>query len=159
MKYHEPEYLQYLKPPVPVHGYPINVQLKGYDYTVLEFSVKQILKIASLLGTRVSEVWATPLESASISTYKPQSTNIEENYKLNTYERNVQVKDLHGIMAPIFFEAIQSVLGPGVRLSIHQHTPEHEEVRYIPDLELEALQKQLDEIKNPPASPHVKKGF
>lgn len=159
MKYHEPEYLQYLKSPVPVYDYPINVQLKGYDFTVLEFSVKQIVKIASLLGVKVAECWATPHESAVVSTYKPQSTTVEETYKLNVYERNVQVTQLSGVTAPIFLEAIQAQLSPGVRLSVHKHDLEHEEIRYIPDLELEDLQKQLDEIKNPPASPHIKKPF
>lgn len=159
MKYHEPEYLQFLKPPLPVYEGPINVQLKGYDYTVLENNAKRVAKIASLLGIRVTECWATPLESEAVSTYKPQSTVVEETYKLNIYERNVQVSDVSGLLAPIFLEAVQSSLAEGVRLSMHQHHPEHEEIRYIPDLELEELQKQLDEIVNPPASKHIKKGF
>ncbi|XP_029836128.1 39S ribosomal protein L48, mitochondrial [Ixodes scapularis] len=159
MKYHEPEYLQYLKPPLPVYDGLVNVQLKGYDFTVLENNAKKVAKIAALLGIRVSECWATPLESFAASTYKPQSTTVEDTYKLNVYERNVQVSLLSGVVAPIFLEAVQSSLAEGVRLSVHPHLPEHEEIRYVPDLELEELQRQLDEIVNPPASKHIKKGF
>uniref|UniRef100_A0A023G7C7 Putative mitochondrial ribosomal protein l48 n=1 Tax=Amblyomma triste TaxID=251400 RepID=A0A023G7C7_AMBTT len=159
MKYHEPEYLQYLKPPMPVYEGLINVQLKGYDFTVLENCAKKVAKMASMLGIKVSECWATPLESMSISTYKPQSTIVEDTYKLNVYERNIQVSELSGVMAPIFVEAIQASLAEGVRLSVHRHLPEHEEIRYVPDLELEELQRQLDEIVNPPTSQHVKKPY
>ncbi|XP_049521289.1 39S ribosomal protein L48, mitochondrial-like [Dermacentor silvarum] len=159
MKYHEPEYLQYLKPPLPVHEGLINVQLKGYDFTVLENNARKVAKIAAMLGIRVSECWATPLESMAISTYKPQSTTVEDTFKLNVYERNIQVSELPGVMAPIFLEAVQLSLAEGVRLSVHRHLPEHEEIRYVPDLELEELQRQLDEIVNPPTSKHVKKQF
>ncbi|XP_077518837.1 mitochondrial ribosomal protein L48 [Amblyomma americanum] len=159
MKYHEPEYLQYLKPPLPVYEGLVNVQLKGYDFTVLEHNAKKVAKIAAMLGIKVSECWATPLESMSISTYKPQSTVVEETYNLNVYERNIQVSELSGVMAPVFVEAVQGILSEGVRLSVHRHLPEHEEIRYVPDLELEELQRQLEEIVNPPASQHVKKPF
>ncbi|XP_077559338.1 mitochondrial ribosomal protein L48 [Haemaphysalis longicornis] len=159
MKYHEPEYLQYLKPPLPVYEGFVNVQLKGYDFTVLEHNAKKVVKIATMLGIRISECWATPLESVAISTYKPQSTTVDDTFKLNVYERNIQLSELSGVMAPIFLEAVQASLAEGVRLSLHKHLPEHEEIRYVPDLELEELQRQLDEIVNPSASKHVKKPY
>uniref|UniRef100_V5IF99 Uncharacterized protein n=1 Tax=Ixodes ricinus TaxID=34613 RepID=V5IF99_IXORI len=75
MKYHEPEYLQYLKPPLPVYDGLVNVQLKGYDFTVLENNARKVAKIAALFGNSgLRIVRATPLGVRShASTYKPQT--------------------------------------------------------------------------------------
>lgn len=40
----------------------------------------------------------------------------------------------------------RALLPEGCTLNVHEHTPEHEEVRYVPDNELLDLKQQLDEM-------------
>ncbi|XP_022650424.1 39S ribosomal protein L48, mitochondrial-like [Varroa jacobsoni] len=150
----EPPYLKLLKPPTPVHEGLLNIQLKGYDFVVLEQQTRRIEKLAALLNVSVTETWATPLQAFELHTFNPQSTVVDKTYKLNIYERNVQLEMLPGIIAGMLIDLIQKNLAAGVSVSIHKHLPEHTEVREIPDLELESLERQLEEIKNPP--PHKK---
>jgi hypothetical protein len=47
----------------------------------------------------------------------------------------------------MLFSLIRRTLPPGVKLSIHPHLPEHEEIRLVPDLELLDLKAQLEEYQ------------
>lgn len=44
----------------------------------------------------------------------------------------------------VFAEMLQAALPQGVTLNIHEHQPEHEEIRYVPDYELNQLKNQLE---------------
>lgn len=54
--------------------------------------------------------------------------------------------NLAAYSAPLFFEVILSSLPAGVKVSIHPHEEQHNEIRYIPDFELMALKSQLKEM-------------
>jgi large subunit ribosomal protein L48 len=45
--------------------------------------------------------------------------------------------------------AIVSSLPEGVTINVHEHLPDHEEVRYIPDLELKELKDVLTSMGGP----------
>jgi hypothetical protein len=45
--------------------------------------------------------------------------------------------------------AIVSSLPEGVTINVHEHLPEHDEVRYIPDLELMELTDTLTTMGGP----------
>lgn len=142
---HEPEYLEHLKPKVPV--YPLlNVQIKGYDFTVLETFGSYVHKTAVNMGIEVEDTWATPNLFQHVVTYKPFSTITENEYDLKIYERNIQLYNLASYIAPVFIEVIQTSLPEGVNLSVHPHREEDDEIRYIPDLDLIDLKKQLEEM-------------
>ncbi|OQR76103.1 hypothetical protein BIW11_00647 [Tropilaelaps mercedesae] len=143
----EPPYLELLKPPLPVYEDRINIQLKGYDFVVLEQQARKVVKLAKLLNISVTEAFATPLQALEVSTFVPQSTVVDKTFKLNIYERNVQVELLSGVSIGLLLDLVQKNLAVGVSVSVHKHLPEHEEIRYVPDLELESLQQQLEEIK------------
>lgn len=49
----------------------------------------------------------------------------------------------------IFIEAIQAGKPPGVLIKVKRHEPQDEEVRYIPDLKLAEMEKELEEWKQP----------
>nr|CAG4641405.1 EOG090X0MUO [Eulimnadia texana] len=144
----EPEYLDSDVPEIPTYD-ELNVQLKSYDFTLLENYSSFVHKAAENLGIKVEECWATPCKSLEVQTFKPQSTILQDKYFLNVYERNVQVIDVPAPLAPIFFEVVHTALPEGVELSIHEHQPEYEEVRYIPDLELKELKARLESMADP----------
>ncbi|XP_045614399.1 large ribosomal subunit protein mL48 isoform X2 [Procambarus clarkii] len=141
----EPPYLDAEGPEVP--EYPlVNVQMKGYDFTVLEHYGKWVHNTALNMDIDVEDSWATPCQKLFIQTYKPKSAKVEAEYNLQIYERTVQLADLPSIMAPLFIDVIQAGLPQGVELTVLEHMPEHTKVRYIPDLELKDLQKQLGDL-------------
>ncbi|XP_076354115.1 mitochondrial ribosomal protein L48 isoform X2 [Tachypleus tridentatus] len=153
---HEPEYLELLKPPVPLYDV-LDVQVKGYDFAVVEQFAKYVHNIALKMDIEVEDSWATPSQSLHVTNFKPESTVVENSYHLNIYERNVQVSGLSATIAPTFLEVIQKSLPEGVNFCVQLHQQEFEEMRYIPDLQLEDFKRQLDEIKNPKTQAGKKK--
>lgn len=144
----EPPYLDAEGPEIP--DYPqVNVQMKGYDFTVLEHYGKWVHNTALNMGIDVEDSWATPCQKFLVQTYKPRSTKVEAEYNLQKYVRTIQLADVPSVTAPLFIEIIQAGLPSGVELSVHEHIPEETEVRYIPDLELRNLYKQLHDLGGP----------
>lgn len=144
----EPPYLDAGGPEVPDYTL-VNVQIKGYDFTILEHCGKWIHSTALNMGIDVEDGWATPCEKQHIQTFKPKSTKVEADYYLQIYERNIQLADVPSITAPLFLEVVQAGLPQGVELNVHEHQPEHTEIRYIPDLELRSLYNQLSDLGGP----------
>ncbi|XP_015915882.1 large ribosomal subunit protein mL48 [Parasteatoda tepidariorum] len=140
----EPDYIKYTKPQVPVYDL-LNIQIKGYDFTVLEHYAKYVHRIALHLDFNVTDAWATPHQAWKVTNTEPGSSKIVHDFLLNTYERNIQIDELPCYCAPLFFEVIQRALPAGISVSIHPHEPQHSEIRYIPDFELLALKEQLTE--------------
>lgn len=145
---YEPDYLSILGPQQPVYNL-LNIQMKCYDFTVLEQYQKYVHKTATNMGLDVEDSWATPPETYQINSYKARSSVVDQSYKLNLYERNVQISDFPCSLTTIFFEVLHNSLPEGVQLSIHPHEQVHDEVRYIPDVELIQLKTQLEDMQNP----------
>jgi len=143
----EPKYLDYLKPQIPYYQL-INIQVRGYDYVVLESYGKYLHNLLNKLGVNVVQYWCSPLQSIRYDSLRPQSDVTDSQFMLNMYERNVQIENLSAKMAPILLEIVLSSLPAGVQMSAHEHNPSlHEESRYIPDLQLAAFKTELQEIK------------
>lgn len=79
----------------------------------------------------------------------PDKDLVETSYKVNVYERNVQFEHLTSKSAALLLQAVQSAKPVGTWFSLHRHTPEHDEIRYIPDLQLANLEKELEEWSQP----------
>ncbi|XP_054724867.1 39S ribosomal protein L48, mitochondrial-like [Uloborus diversus] len=141
----EPDYLKYTKPQVPVYNL-LNIQMKCYDFTVLEHYAKHVHKVALNMDIDVIDAWATPHEAWKITNKETGTTKVTTEYLLNMYERNIQVKNLAAYSAPLFFEVIQSSLPVGLSVSIHPHEDKYQEIRYIPDFELISLKTLLKEL-------------
>lgn len=145
---YDPPYLESLKPKIPLYA-PLNIQMKGYDFAVLENYQKIIHKIARLMDIDIMEGWATPGVKEKIQKFKPFSSVIDQEYLLTTYERNLQVVDLPATIAPIFFQLIQAAQPQGTDLDVHKHLEEHEIIRYVPDMELKELKTKLTDLGGP----------
>ncbi|GIY06877.1 ribosomal_S10 domain-containing protein [Caerostris darwini] len=141
----EPDYIKYTKPLVPVYEL-LNIQIKAYDFTVLEHFAKYVHKVACNMDIEVRNAWATPQQSWKVTNHEPGTTKVSTEYSINKYERNIQIVKLPAYCATTFFEIIQSSLPVGVFVSVHPHEEHHEEIRYIPDYELLVLKKQLEEL-------------
>jgi len=138
----EPDYLDSAIPPIPT--YPlVNIQLKGYNFDVLESFQSYVHGVAENMGIDVAEAWATPAKSHKVSTYFEGGTRVKNEVTLNTFERNVQVSNLRSVDAPILVDIIRTTLPEGVHLSIHQHEQEHYEERFIPDPFIDSIRAEL----------------
>ncbi|KAG8256148.1 39S ribosomal protein L48, mitochondrial [Homalodisca vitripennis] len=141
----DPPYLKSLKPEIPEYG-PVNIQMKGYDFALLESYQSFVHRIAKTMEIEVEEGWATPATISKIKKFKPNSSNIDCEYTLSLYERNVQVVDVPSTKMTMFVELVQAALPQGISLSVHEHQQEHEEIRYVPDYELKELKTQLETL-------------
>nr|CAG4637552.1 EOG090X0MUO [Ceriodaphnia reticulata]SVE73355.1 EOG090X0MUO [Ceriodaphnia reticulata] len=150
-KMSSPTWVFRMGPQVPLYE-PLNVQIKSYDFTVLETFSSYIHKTAENMGIEVDDCWATPCKKFKIQTFKPNSTQVDNQYYLNQYERNVQIVDLPTTTAPIFFTIIQAALPEGVEMKVKPHEDVDEELRYVPDLELKQLKSELDALGGPTIS-------
>ncbi|VVD04607.1 uncharacterized protein LOC126971705 [Leptidea sinapis] len=142
---YEPDYLISMEPDEPVYDC-LNFQLKGYDFTLLENCQSEIHRYAEAMGIQVDECWATPAKQLNIQRFKPGGTVVDSEYQLNVYERNVQVVDVPAWALGTLLRVSRALLPEGCTLNVHEHTPEHEEIRYVPDNELIELKQQLEEM-------------
>lgn len=146
LKVFEPDYLDAagLVPPT----YPaINIQVKGYDFEILESFQSYIHNLAENIGIDVCDAWATPATDWNIYTYAEESTAIKDTYTLHLFERNIQLANVQTTDLPILIDVVRKTLPEGVRLSVHEHQTEHKEARFIPDPFIEELQRELNQLE------------
>ncbi|KAL3265415.1 hypothetical protein HHI36_009619 [Cryptolaemus montrouzieri] len=145
---HEPDYLKEMEPKIPIYN-TLNIQIRGYDYPILENYQKFIHRIAKNMDVEVEDAWAIPPQVLQVSTFKPQSDIVNNQYNLNIYERTVQINDCSSLELPMLIRAIEASQPMGVTVNIIPHEPYHEEARYIPDNELKQLKQELDDMGGP----------
>ncbi|XP_023012954.1 mitochondrial ribosomal protein L48 [Leptinotarsa decemlineata] len=145
---YEPSYLEAMKPKTPLYD-TINIQLRGYDYAILENYQKFIHNILKNMEVNVEDCWATPAQHMHISTYKPKSEVINAQYKLKIYERTVQITDVSSLQLPLVLRTVEASLPAGVSVEVRPHEEADEEVRYVPDKELHSLKQELDDLGGP----------
>lgn len=87
--------LQTMKPKIPLYDI-LNIQMRGYDYAILESYQKLVHRIATNMDINVDDAWATPAQHLQIVTYKPNTEIVDSKYSLKNYERTVQVTDISG---------------------------------------------------------------
>jgi len=97
------------------------------------------------MGVDVSEAWATPAQTSTMTTYLEGGVRPKDTYKIHLYERNVQVTNLRSVDATILIDLIQRALPEGVEFALHEHTVEEEERRWIADPFIDSLRKELSE--------------
>ncbi|XP_063538254.1 uncharacterized protein LOC134747588 [Cydia strobilella] len=142
---YEPDYLISMEPDEPVYDC-LNLQLKGYDFAVLEACQKQIHRYAEIMGIQVDDSWATPAQKLKVQRFKPGGTIVDTEYNLSVYERNVQVVDVPAWALGTLLRCARAALPQGCELHVHEHAVEHEEIRYVPDNQLLELKQQLEDM-------------
>ncbi|KAH8409420.1 hypothetical protein KR222_003796, partial [Zaprionus bogoriensis] len=142
---YEPDYLESLKPKFPQIE-SLNVQIKGYDYPLLESYQRFLHSTAEYLGLDVSDCYALPPQKTQVQRLRPSSAVIEAEYKLTTYERNLQLNNVDAPIYPQFLRIAQAALPEGVELMVAEHTDDLEERRYVPDRDLLDLKAELERM-------------
>jgi len=144
LKAFEPDYLDTIKS-APKSYPPINVQIRGYDFDIIESYQGFVHAIALKMGINVSDdnCWATPPETLKVETYCEGGTNTRAVHELRVYERNVHIESLKTVDAGPFIDALRTSTPPGVSISIHKHKEEHLDSRYITDPFMDMVKGEL----------------
>merc|ERR1719471_1934722 len=124
-KVFEPDYLDSAGLVPPTYP-PINIQIKGYNFDVLESFQSFVHNMAENMGIDVSNAWATPATTWQAFTYAEESTVVQDTYQLDLYERNIQIVNVQTIDLPILIDIIRKTLPEGVQLSIHENKDENQ---------------------------------
>ncbi|KAM7354411.1 mitochondrial ribosomal protein L48 [Cochliomyia hominivorax] len=144
---YEPDYLESLKPKYPQYG-SLNVQIKGYDYPILESYQRYLHSVAEYLDIEVADCYALPPQNMAVQRLKPNSSVVDSEYRLTVYERNLQFQDVDVPIYPMFLRIAQAALPEGVQLTVQEHTDECEERRYVPDKDLLELKAELEKMQS-----------
>ncbi len=145
VKFYDPPYIN-KKAPFPNYEL-LNINLHGYDYSVLDTFFRYLERLCTSLKIEVVEAYAMPCRNLKVKTYQPFSATLDREFKLNNYHRVVKIQSLKSTMAPLLFEAIQLNLPEGVQLNVTVPTEEESEFRYVPDIELNELKQKLEDSK------------
>ncbi|KAL1506371.1 hypothetical protein ABEB36_005745 [Hypothenemus hampei] len=145
---YEPDYLEMLQSKIPLYD-TLNIQLRGYDYPILESYQKYLHNLIKNMDINVEDAWALPAQELQISTYKSQSEVVNHQYKLSIYDRTIQITDISTVTLPTLFRVIEATTPVGVTVQVVPHAEHHEEDRYIPDGELNKLKEELDQMGGP----------
>jgi len=140
----EPDYLDTEGNTIPTYP-PLNIQIKGYNFDLLEEYQSWVHRMAENMGVDVSLAWATPAQSLDLTSYHEGGIRPKDTFNVQLYERNVQVANLRSIDAPVLLDIIQRALPEGVTLRIMEHTVEASEARWIADPFIDQLRSELAE--------------
>lgn len=146
---HEPAYLEDMKPKVGYYDL-LNLQIKGYDFVVLEKYQGYLHKTMKRMDFNVVKAWSAPHQELQLENLGDKTTAIETIYKIKIYERNIQMKDALVTKLPLLIDIINITSPPGVSFSIHRHTLADEDRLYFRDSVLEKLKEELEELKDTP---------
>lgn len=144
---YEPDYLQTGKSKFPLLS-TLNIQIKSYNYPVLESYQAFIHKLANIIQIDIDDCWALPSQEFKILRYKTRTTAIASEYNLKLYERDIQMSEVSAIKCSILIRILETVLPQGVNLNVDIFEPALEKKRYIPDKELLDLKSTLNILTN-----------
>ena len=109
------------------------------------------------MGIDVETAWATPAKTFQMTTFVEGGIRPKDTYNVNLYERNVQVVGMRSVDAPILIDTIRTALPEGVVLSVHEHTREMAEERWIADPFIDSLRTELDTADQEKEKEQIKK--
>lgn len=127
----------------------LNVRLQGFDYVPLEKFQSYVHKIAMRFEFKVMESYAVAAKTERIVVYRPNSTTVESDIELATYDRVLKIDEVPTVRLGLFLSIIQAHLPIGVKLTVKEHEKADEDYRYIPDLLLKQKQDELKSLDDP----------
>jgi hypothetical protein len=139
----QPEYLKYLKPTVPYHGVQ-NIQIKGYDYVILDGFKVFITRLLKQLDVKMKQKWATPCQELALDKFQNESYGIEETINVNIFERNLQIDELPSYKESILIESLVLSKPPGVTITIEKHDPSVLDKLHMIDMELVNAKEEFE---------------
>ncbi|XP_048453590.1 39S ribosomal protein L48, mitochondrial isoform X2 [Rhincodon typus] len=135
--------MKQLKPGTDTEYGVLNIQLTGYDMTLVEHYSQYIHRLCNRLKIKVEESYAMPTKSTEISVLQEQGTKMNVEGVIHCHERIVQISGLSSVIAPIVVEVLQTNQPEGVQLCIKEHTEAEFNARFKARPELEGLIAQI----------------
>lgn len=142
----EPDYLKTGQSKFPLLPM-INIQIRGYDYSVLESYQTFMHKLADSMQIDVEDSWPLPHQEFKIQRFKAGTAAILSEYNLKIYVRHMQLSEISSIKCSVLIRALEAALPQGVTLNIDLYDPAMEKKRYVPDKQLIDLKSSLDEYR------------
>uniref|UniRef100_A0A1I8AQX3 Ribosomal_S10 domain-containing protein n=1 Tax=Steinernema glaseri TaxID=37863 RepID=A0A1I8AQX3_9BILA len=127
----------------------LNVRLQAYDYVPLELFQAYVHKIAKRFSFDVVESYAVAAKTERCVTYKPNSTVVDSEVVLSTYDRVVRLENVYAVHLPLFVSLLHTHLPVGVKMTVKEHEKADDEIRYIPDILLKQKQEELKALDDP----------
>ncbi|XP_069496228.1 large ribosomal subunit protein mL48 [Ambystoma mexicanum] len=121
----------------------LNVQVSGYDMTLVEHYAQHVHRLCNQLNVKVEESYGLPTKTEQVMMLQEQGTKMYLDAVLTTHERVVQIKGLSSTMAPVFLEILRKNQPEGVKLLIKEHTEADFHKRFKARPELEGLMAQV----------------
>lgn len=146
---HEPAYLADLKPKVGFYEL-LDLQIKGYDFVVLEKYQSYLHKTMTKMSFNVVNAWSVPYQELQFEILGDKTQGVETSYKIKIYERNLQIKNALVTKLPILIDIINITSPPGVSFSIQRHNSDSDDRLYFRNSALEKLKEELQELKDTP---------
>ncbi|THD18986.1 39S ribosomal protein L48 mitochondrial [Fasciola hepatica] len=121
----------------PSRSLQYKVQTKRLDPPYLRVSSVILIYSAS---------FALPAQRTTYKLYHQNSTNVRAEFELSKYRRICRVAKLKAIYLPIVMDVLYQNLPEGLELSVEKTDTKVDEERYVPQLEVQALQEELSKL-------------
>ncbi|XP_076018666.1 large ribosomal subunit protein mL48 [Genypterus blacodes] len=121
----------------------LNVNIWGYDMTVVEHFSQYIHNLCNRLGVKVADSYALPTKTTEVMLMQEQGTKMYLDAVLKTHERVVQLSSLEAALCQTFVDVILKNQPEGVQLSIKEHTEADFKARFKSRPEMEGLIAQV----------------
>ncbi|XP_078078992.1 large ribosomal subunit protein mL48 [Mustelus asterias] len=136
--------MKQLKPGTDTEYGVLNIQLTGYDMTLVEHYSQYVHRLCNQLKIKVEESYAMPTKSTEISVLQEQGTKMNVEGVIQSHDRIVQISGLSSVLAPIVVEVLQTNQPEGIQLCIKAHTEADFNARFKARPELEGLIAQIN---------------
>lgn len=143
----EPAYLEELRPKTGYYD-KLNLQLKGYDFTVLEKYQSYLHRVMNGMKFNVINAYSGPHHDIQLDILAHRSTAINQTHKLKLYERNIMMKSALTTKLNILIDYIHATSPPGVTFTISEDVDD--KYLYFKDSVLEKYKEELRELEETP---------
>ncbi|KAM8881369.1 large ribosomal subunit protein mL48 [Synchiropus picturatus] len=123
----------------------LNVEIAGYDMTLVEHYSQYIHNLCHRLNITVSDCYALPTHTKEVYLMQEQGTKMLVDSILKTHTRVVQLKSLTATLCPTLMELLLKNQPEGVQLSVKEHTEADFLGRFKARPELEGLISQINQ--------------
>ncbi|XP_051920015.1 39S ribosomal protein L48, mitochondrial isoform X1 [Hippocampus zosterae] len=135
--------MQSITAPTSVAYGTLNVNVSGYDMTVVEHYAQYIHNLCNRLGISVAESYALPTQSTEVMLMQESGTKMYVDSLLKTHKRVIQLSSLKATLCPVLMDVLVKNQPEGVNLSVKEHTEADFLARFKARPELEGLVAQI----------------
>lgn len=123
----------------------LNVQVSGYDMTLVEHYIQHIHKLCNHLDIKVALCYALPTKTTEVMLMQEQGTKMYIDVVLKTHERIIQLRSLNTLLCPVFMDVLLKNQPEGVQLSVKEHTETDHKMRFKARPQLEELMSRMNQ--------------